>query len=64
TLSETMGHYSVAFTLDTYAFALTDMKEESAKRIISGANIAKKAKLCRICAGKLSSELDAIRQGL
>ena len=33
TLSETMGHYSVAFTLDTYAFALTDMKEESAKRM-------------------------------
>ena len=33
TLSETMGHYSVAFTLDTYAFALTDMKEECAKRM-------------------------------
>lgn len=35
TLSETMGHYSVAFTLDTYAFALTDMKEECAKRMQS-----------------------------
>ena len=33
TLSESMGHFSVAFTLDTYAFALTDMKEESAKRM-------------------------------
>lgn len=33
TLSETMGHYSVAFTLDTYAFALADMKQESAKRM-------------------------------
>ncbi len=33
TLSEAMGHYSVAFTLDTYAFALTDMKEECAKRM-------------------------------
>ncbi len=33
TLSAAMGHYSVAFTLDTYAFALTDMKEECAKRM-------------------------------
>ncbi len=33
TLSEEMGHHSVAFTLDTYAFALTDMKVEGAKRL-------------------------------
>lgn len=33
TLSEAMGHHSVAFTLDTYAFALTDMKREGAKRV-------------------------------
>lgn len=33
TLSETMGHYSVSFTLDTYAFALNDMKEECANRM-------------------------------
>lgn len=33
TLSESMGHNSVAFTLDTYAFALVDMKTESAKRM-------------------------------
>lgn len=35
TLSESMGHYSVAFTLDTYAFALSDMKQESARRLQS-----------------------------
>ena len=33
TLSEQMGHHSVAFTLDTYAFALTDMKVEGAKKL-------------------------------
>lgn len=33
TISEEMGHHSVAFTLDTYAFALSDMKQEGAKRI-------------------------------
>ncbi len=33
TLSEQMGHYSVAFTLDTYAFALTDMKKDGAKKM-------------------------------
>lgn len=35
TLSAAMGHHSVAFTLDTYAFALTDMKQEAAKRFQS-----------------------------
>lgn len=35
TISEEMGHHSVAFTLDTYAFALSDMKLEGAKRIQS-----------------------------
>ena len=38
TLSAAMGHHSVAFTLDTYAFALTDMKLESAKRMQSFLN--------------------------
>ena len=33
TISETMGHYSVAFTLDTYAFALDDMKTEGAQKM-------------------------------
>jgi len=37
-LSAAMGHHSVAFTLDTYAFALTDMKLESAKRMQSFLN--------------------------
>ena len=35
TLSEAMGHYSVAFTLDTYAFALNDMKKDCAQRMQS-----------------------------
>lgn len=38
TLSAAMGHHSVAFTLDTYAFALTDMKQESARRMQSFLN--------------------------
>ena len=33
TLSEAMGHHSVSFTLDTYAFVLTEMKLESARRL-------------------------------
>ena len=42
TISEEMGHQSVAFTLDRYAFALSDMKVEGAKRLqayIDGLNI-------------------------
>lgn len=33
TISEFMGHYSVAFTLDTYTFVLLEMKQNSAKRL-------------------------------
>lgn len=33
TLSENLGHHSVAFTLDTYAFALDEMKKTSAARM-------------------------------
>ena len=33
TLSDSMGHYSVSFTLDTYAFALNDMKIKCARQM-------------------------------
>lgn len=33
TLSETLGHHSVAFTLDTYAHVLDAMQDEAAARM-------------------------------
>lgn len=35
TISDFMGHHSVAFTLDTYVYILAEMKKESAKRMQS-----------------------------
>ena len=33
TISENMGHYSTAFTMDTYAFVTREMERESAKKL-------------------------------
>ena len=33
TLSEMMGHYSVAFTLDTYGHVMEDMKRDAADKV-------------------------------